>query len=98
MSEPLTYAQTVGLANSITEGNPAAFILGTFGGDMLDAAFAKYGVDPANLPAGVKEGIVKAISKVGQGEDWDEALSSGAYAWFKSSDLGDGFLGTSAGG
>ena len=93
MSEPLTYAQTVGLANSITEGNPAAFILGTFGGDMLDAAFAKYGVDPANLPAGVKEGIVKAISKVGQGEDWDEALSSGAYAWFKSSDLGDGFLG-----
>ena len=93
MAEPLTYAQTVGLANSITEGNPAAFILGTFGGDMLDAAFAKYGVDPANLPAGVKEGIVKAISKVGQGEDWDEALSSGAYAWFKSSDLGDGFLG-----
>jgi hypothetical protein len=93
MSKPLTYAQTVGLANSITEGNPAAFVLSTFGGDMLDAAFAKYGVDPANLPAGVKEGIVKAISKVGQGEDWDEALSSGAYAWFKSSDLGDGFLG-----
>ena len=89
----LTYGQTVGLSNAIADGNAISFVFALYGEDMLNSTLTKFGVDPATLPSGVREGLIRAVNKVGQGEDWEDALASGAAEWLRSSDLGDEFLG-----
>ena len=84
----LSYAQTQGLVNAVATGNPTAFLVNEFGGDIINSALDKIGINADNLSPEVLAGIGRTIDKLLIGEDFESALQSGVGEWASQSGMG----------
>ena len=84
----LSYGQTQGLINAAATGNPTAFLVNEFGGDIVSSALDKIGINSDNLSPEVLAGIGRTVDKLLVGEDFDSALESGVGEWARESNIG----------
>ena len=84
----LSYGQTQGLVNAAATGNPTAFLVNEFGGDIVNSALDKIGINSDNLSPEVLAGIGRTVDKLLVGEDFDSALESGVGEWARESNIG----------
>ena len=84
----LSYGQTQGLVNAAATGNPTAFLVNEFGGDIISSTLDKIGINADNLSPEVLAGIGRTVDKLLVGEDFDSALESGVGEWARESNIG----------
>lgn len=84
----LSYAQTQGLVNAAATGNPTAFLVNEFGGDIINSTLDKIGINADTVSPEVLAGIGRTIDKLLVGEDFDSALESGVGEWARESNIG----------
>ena len=84
----LSYAQTQNLVNAAATGNPTAFLVNEFGGDIVNSALDKIGINSDNLSPEVLAGIGRTVDKLLLGEDFESALESGVGEWAREANIG----------
>ena len=84
----LSYAQTQNLVNAAATGNPTAFLVNEFGGDIVSSALDKIGINSDNLSPEVLAGIGRTVDKLLLGEDFESALESGVGEWAREANIG----------
>jgi hypothetical protein len=84
----LSYAQTQNLVKAAATGNPTAFLVNEFGGDIVSSALDKIGINSDNLSPEVLAGIGRTVDKLLLGEDFESALQSGVGEWARESNIG----------
>ena len=84
----LSYGQTQGLVNAAATGNPTAFLVNEFGGDIISSTLDKIGINADNLSPEVLAGIGRTVDKLLVGEDFESALQSGVGEWARESNIG----------
>lgn len=84
----LSYGQTQGLVNAAATGNPTAFLVNEFGGDIINSTLDKIGINADNLSPEVLAGIGRTVDKLLVGEDFDSALESGVGEWAREANIG----------
>ena len=84
----LSYAQTQNLVQAAATGNPTAFLVNEFGGDIVSSALDKIGINSDNLSPEVLAGIGRTVDKLLVGEDFESALESGVGEWARESNIG----------
>jgi hypothetical protein len=84
----LSYAQTQNLVKAAATGNPTAFLVNEFGGDIVSSALDKIGINSDNLSPEVLAGVGRTVDKLLLGEDFESALESGVGEWARESNIG----------
>ena len=84
----LSYEQTQGLVNAAATGDPTAFLVDEFGGDIINSTLDKIGINDDTVSPEVLAGIERTIAKLLVGEDFDSALESGVGEWARESNIG----------
>ena len=84
----LSYGQTQGLVNAAATGNPTAFLVNEFGGDIINSTLDKIGINADNLSPEVLAGIGRTVDKLLVGEDFESALESGVGEWAREANIG----------